>query len=289
MKILKDNDVNSQKRRTCSKKRVSFQENSPSIEFHGKCHLACGTYFKDWISGTHRLSGSRISIKVIGKNQGMKEVGNKDHESDAVKKKTIKNNSNGDNQDSRGWKRVMNERKIWQSLSHLSHVVPLISFINSSANCYFITPSIHNHVSLDAIMFDHKPLPIKASMIISGQLASVIDKIHSFGIILRNLSSASILIDDIGFLRLINFRDAKQINSSKHVIYDNADDDYKSPEMLKCKSYTDATDWWAFGIILLQLLSGSTPLAIYKEKTSISSEMDSLDVLLRGKLGRVQS
>ena len=308
------------------RKRVSFQSDAKtgSVEFHGKrLHLSCGAFFKDWISGTHKLSGSRISIKIVPKsrlrdakldanftdaeieNANFRDAENKDSRMGGTKNENSRigdamnnedanrdancvrdANLNGDAKNgdaNKEWKRVMNERKIWQTLSHLNHVVPLINFINAKNNYYFITPSIENHISLDQVMHNHKPLPLLASKIISGQLASIIDKIHSLGIILRNLSCASILIDKkIGLVRLINFKDAKQTPASRSVIYES-DDEYKSPEMIKCKSYTDATDWWSFGIILLQLLSGSTPLFLYKENSSITSDMDSSDILLRGE------
>ena len=312
------------------RKRVSFQSdaNTGSVEFHGKrLHLSCGAFFKDWISGTHKLSGSRISIKIIPKSRlrdakldanftdakldanfrdaeiedaNFRDAENKDSRMGGTKNENSRIGDAMNNEDAnrdancvrdanlngdanKEWKRVMNERKIWQTLSHLNHVVPLINFINAKNNYYFITPSIENHISLDQVMHNHTPLPLLASKIISGQLASIIDKIHSLGIILRNLSCASILIDKkIGLVRLINFRDAKQTPASRSVIYES-DDEYKSPEMIKCKSYTDATDWWSFGIILLQLLSGSTPLFLYKENSSITSDMDSSDILLRGE------
>ncbi len=53
---------------------------------------------------------------------------------------------------------------------------------------------------------------------------------------------------------------------------------------LKGKEYGKEADWWAFAIILLEMILGNTPLDIYCDKRQITEDSElNTEILLRGK------
>ena len=49
--------------------------------------------------------------------------------------------------------------------------------------------------------------------------------------------------------------------------------DYIAPELFQSVPYGKSVDWWAFGVILFELLSGVMPFILLKNKPSVTPMM----------------
>lgn len=110
-----------------------------------------------------------------------------------------------------------------------------------------------------------------------AQILDAIDYMHSRGIIHRDLKPENVLLDDQMHVKITDFGTAKILNPKRPpnaesfagdpldgVETDRAESfvgtaEYVSPELLTDKNACKASDLWAFGCIIYQLLSGRPP------------------------------
>lgn len=117
----------------------------------------------------------------------------------------------------------------------------------------------------------------------SGQLALALNHAHEKGILLRNLSSDSVLVERTGRIRLANFEQAKETDYSKRRCSETGLP-FLAPEVIQRQGYGKEADWYAFGVILFELLSGTNPLDVYCANKDIDADgHHPTDVLLRGE------
>ncbi|KAI8589197.1 kinase-like domain-containing protein [Geranomyces variabilis] len=75
------------------------------------------------------------------------------------------------------------------------------------------------------------------------EVAMALSYLHSQNIVYRDLKPENVLLDDCGHVKLGDFGFAK----------------YIPPEVLPQKEYSSAVDWWSFGVLLFEMLSGCSP------------------------------
>lgn len=75
----------------------------------------------------------------------------------------------------------------------------------------------------------------------------------------RDLKLENILLDQEGYLKIIDFGLAKLYDESKLAQTFAGTPEYLAPEMVKEEGHDFAVDWWAIGIIIYELIIGITP------------------------------
>ncbi|XP_067121399.1 calcium-independent protein kinase C-like [Centruroides vittatus] len=167
-------------------------------------------------------------------------------------------------------RKIEREKSAWTSVSSHPHIVTLISSFKLKTLFCFVCEYVDGQ-NLTAYIRRKKFLEEAEAKIFAAQVASAITFIHNKGIIHRDISSNNIMIDRTKGAQLIDFGVCTyERNPKKYcgTLY------YVCPEILEEKPYDAYCDWWAFGIVLYQMLIGKTPMATYLIKFN---HLDNLD------------
>ena len=158
------------------------------------------------------------------------------------------------------------ERLLLEKLNH-PFIAKLEYAFQDKKNLYLITEflqggELHFHLKRN-ICF--KELTVK---FYGAQIFLAIDYLHKNGYIYRDLKPENILIDKIGYLKLTDFGLCKLVsNEFSDKKYTKCGTLlYMAPEIVKGKPYDYNVDWFSFGVVLYQLLSGDFPFKIKEEK-----------------------
>jgi len=111
-----------------------------------------------------------------------------------------------------------------------------------------------------------------------AEICLAIEHLHSNGIIYRDLKPENILLDCEGHVKLTDFGLSKEsihIGSVTHTICGTVD--YMAPEILTQSGHGKDADWWSFGALMFDMLTGKPPFMAGNKKQTI-------DKILKNKL-----
>ncbi|KAB1252790.1 Ribosomal protein S6 kinase alpha-3, partial [Camelus dromedarius] len=93
-----------------------------------------------------------------------------------------------------------------------------------------------------------------------AELALALDHLHSLGIIYRDLKPENILLDEEGHIKLTDFGLSKEsIDHEKKAYSFCGTVEYMAPEVVNRRGHTQSADWWSFGVLMFEMLTGTLP------------------------------
>ena len=97
-------------------------------------------------------------------------------------------------------------------------------------------------------------------------LFSVLNYLHNKRIIHRDLKPENILINTNGYLKVIDFGVAKQLEKKDYTNTIIGTSNYMSPEVIMGKPYNFNADYWSLGIILYEIYYGKLPFGSFNKE-----------------------
>jgi len=114
-----------------------------------------------------------------------------------------------------------------------------------------------------------------------AELALALDHLHSLGIIYRDLKPENILLDADGHISLTDFGLSKQPLDDEKAYSFCGTVEYMAPEVVNRKGHSYVADWWSFGVLMYEMLTGSLPFQGTNRKETMVQ-------ILKAKLGMPQ-
>lgn len=151
-------------------------------------------------------------------------------------------------------KQFKQERKVLELLEH-----PFISnfhtFYSQENQMYFLQEFAAGKL-LTTFMHEQGLLPKERAEFIVGQMVLLLEYLSKVNVVCRAIKPDSFIIDDLQYIKLIDFKTAKKIGKTCTMM---GTPHYMAPELIEGKGCSGLSDVWSLGVIMYELLCGGLP------------------------------
>ncbi len=152
------------------------------------------------------------------------------------------------------------ERDIFKITNKESHpfLVQLVSFFEDGKNFYFVM----EYIAGGDLMFhiQKQRFTEYQAKYFAAQILLAIEYLHKHEILYRDLKLDNIMLTADGHVKLTDFGLCKPgMDWRAQTKTFCGTPEFIAPEILSSKPYTKAVDWWAYGVLLYELILGQSP------------------------------
>jgi protein-serine/threonine kinase len=182
-------------------------------------------------------------------------------------------------------KRVMTEREILATTDH-PFIVTLYSSFQTDDRLFFLMEYCAGGEFFRMLQLQPgKRLIEPHARFYAAEVLLALEYLHMMGFIYRDLKPENILLHESGHIRLTDFDLSKQgamQAAGSWVIASGATsfvgtEEYIAPEVIEGFGQSSSVDWWTYGILLYEMMCGSTP---FKGR----SQQETFDNIMHGDL-----
>ncbi|KAI9342288.1 kinase-like domain-containing protein, partial [Obelidium mucronatum] len=152
-------------------------------------------------------------------------------------------------------KQVINEKAILKNIKH-NFIVELYHSFQDTHYLYMIIEYIDGG-DLFSYLRKVQKFGEDDGRFYTCEILIALQYLHSHSIVYRDLKPENILLDTTGHVKLADFGFAKVITNTTNSFCGTPD--YIAREIVRNRAYTKDVDWWSFGVLIFELVSGKTP------------------------------
>ena len=168
------------------------------------------------------------------------------------------------------------EKNILLKIDH-PFIVKLVKTLNDNKHVYFLMEYVKGKDLFDVIR-DIGLLNKYQTQFYSCSLFVIINYLHSHKFIYRDIKPENIVVEENGYIKLIDFGAAKKIEDKTKTVIGTPY--YMAPEVFSGEGYSFEADYWSVAICMYEFMCGyvpfgedlEDPLEIYN--TIMNSELD---------------
>ena len=214
------------------------------------------------------------------------KTSNKKYAIKAYNKTRVKNNKDRMN--------ISIELKCLQLVNGLNFFVKMVEYFENK-EFFYIVMNLAENGNLSSLIKMRNKFNNECVRFYSAQILLALEHIHRLGIIHRDIKPENFLLDEKMNIQLTDFgssfimndqhvKNIKSLENNEKLTYDHelcnrliGSAQYVSPEMLTDRNVTFSNDLWAFGVMVYQMIAGSTPFFARTEYL-IFKKIKSIDI-----------
>mmetsp|Transcript_16615 Transcript_16615/g.24094 ORF Transcript_16615/g.24094 Transcript_16615/m.24094 type:complete len:801 (+) Transcript_16615:84-2486(+) len=195
--------------------------------------LGVGTFGKVWLV-SHKRSGTPYALKMLNKRE---IIGHHQVEG------------------------VIREKNIMSSIDH-PFVVNLVSTFQDERHLYMLIELVQGGELFSVIHTETRDgIPNANSRFYAACILESLSHLHHRSICYRDLKPENILIDSKGYCVLVDLGFAKIVVDKTYTLCGTPE--YLAPEIILSKGHDKGVDYWAFGVLIYEMLVGRSPFYSY--------------------------
>ncbi|KAJ4839876.1 hypothetical protein Tsubulata_003181 [Turnera subulata] len=124
----------------------------------------------------------------------------------------------------------------------------------------------------------HTALDEPSAQFCAASVVIALEALHKNGILYRGVSPNLLMLDQTGYVQLVDFRFGKKLSGERTFTIGGMADTL-APEIVQGKGHGLPADWWALGVLIYFMLQGEMPFGSWRE-----SELDIYPKIAKGQL-----
>lgn len=152
-------------------------------------------------------------------------------------------------------KHLILEKKILQCIQ-FPFVISLDAAFKDNVYLYYVLPYVAGG-ELFTYIQKYGNFADDLTKFYASQVVLALEYLHHCEIVHRDLKPENVLVDINGYLKLCDFGFCKVLKKKTWTLCGTPE--YLAPEVIMSKGYSFAVDWWAFGVLVFEMVAGNPP------------------------------
>jgi len=158
-------------------------------------------------------------------------------------------------------KGVIREKNVMASIDH-PFVVDLRCTFQDDQHLYMLIELVQGGELFTVIHTETRDsIPNSDAVFYAACVLESLSTLHHRRIAYRDLKPENILVDSDGYCVLVDLGFAKVVTDKTYTLCGTPE--YLAPEIILAKGHHKGVDYWAFGVLIYEMLCGSTPFMTY--------------------------
>jgi cGMP-dependent protein kinase len=153
------------------------------------------------------------------------------------------------------------ERSILMKIDHLM-IVKLVKTFKDNLRIYFLMEHVRG-LDLFELISKVTRVSTQDCKFFMTCLLLILEFLHKNDIMYRDLKPENVIVDEEGYLKLIDFGSAKVVKGKTYTSLGTPH--YMAPEIMTGTGYSNSVDWWSLGVLAFELLEGEVPFGPHEE------------------------
>jgi serum/glucocorticoid-regulated kinase 2 len=149
------------------------------------------------------------------------------------------------------------EKNILQNLNY-PFLVGMSFCFQTEERVYFVLPFIRGG-ELFQHLRQYKYFPEKNVKFYASIIGLALEYLHKNGVVYRDIKPENILLEEDGYLKLIDFGMAKILKEGEITNSFCGTPEYLAPEIITGEGHNRMADWWSYGTLVYEMLFGIPP------------------------------